>query len=484
MPHRRPNIALILADDMGYGDLSCLNPGSNFRTPHMDRLAEEGMRLTDAHSNSAVCTPTRYGILTGRYCWRTRLSRGVLWGYGPPLIDADRLTLPGFLRHQGYRTACIGKWHLGMDWDTTDGEEPERNGWNVDYAAGVTNGPTARGFDYYFGISASNNMPPYCFIENDHVVGSPTERKSPIHDAQHPAPMVPGWSDEAVGPTLTQKAQGWLADHHRQHPDRPFFLYLPSEAPHRPCVPPDRFRGKSGAGRRGDMVLEFDWTVGQIKQTLEELEVAENTLFIVTSDNGARPGDPLEVVQEEIGPDPEIVSGCVTYGHRSNHIYRGQKADIWDGGHRIPLLVSWPGQIPQGTRSDEITCLTDIFATVAELLDCSLPSCAAEDSFSFLRVLRGEGSEMPVRSHVIHHSLRGMFAVRNGRWKLIPELGSGGFTKPPSRDPAPGEASGRLYDMQDDPSETRNLYEKRPDMVSRLRSILEKARENDRTVPQ
>ena len=482
MDREKPNIVLILADDMGYGDLSCLNPGANFQTPNMDRVAAEGMTFTDCHSNSAVCTPTRYGILTGRYCWRTRLRQGVLWGYDPPLIDEQRLTLPKFLRREGYRTACVGKWHLGMEWSTNGGQEPERNGWNVDYAAGVAGGPTTRGFDYYFGISASNNMPPYCFIENDEVVGSPTQRKDPIHDAQHDCPMVPGWRDENVGPTLTRKAQEWLTEHHRNHSDDPFFLYLPSEAPHRPCVPPEQFRGESGAGRRGDMVLEFDWTVGQIRKTLEEMGELEHTIFIVTSDNGPRPGDPLAVVQDEIGPDPQVVSDFVTYGHNSTHIYRGQKADIWDGGHRIPFLISWPEHIPGNSQHDGITCLTDIYATVAELLDTSLPASAAEDSFSFLPVLRDAMSDAN-RSHLIHHSLSGMFSVRSERWKMIAERGSGGFIRPRSTEPSPDEPAGQLYDMQTDPSETENLYDERPDIVKILAGILNDSRRNERTAP-
>lgn len=472
-----PNIVLILADDMGYGDVSRLNPDANFRTPNMDSLAEKGMLFTDAHSNSAVCTPTRYGLLTGRYCWRTRLKAGVLWGFDGPLVDEERLTLPGMLQRQGYRTSCFGKWHLGLDWSTTDGEPPEEKGENVDYAGRIGGGPVDRGFDYFFGIAGSNNMGPFCFIEDDHVANVPDRPKAPLRPCEVDLPMSADWSDDQLGIRLTEKAQEWLDDHQRNHTDQPFFLYLPSEAPHRPCVPSERFRGKSGAGRRGDMVLEFDWTVGQIRKKIEEMGETENTIFIVTSDNGPRPGDPLQVVENEVDGEPELKSGFVTYGHNPAHIYRGQKADIWDAGHRVPFIVSWPGHVPENSENEYLFSLTDLMATFADLLDCSLPDSAGEDSISFADVWQCNESDHAPRSSMIQHSLSGMFAVRTSRWKLATEQGSGGFT---DYTPFPDEPDGQLYDMQKDPCETENLYDKREDVVEELELILQQTQQGNR----
>lgn len=454
---RLPNIIFIMADDMGYGDPGCYNPESKIPTPNMDRLAAEGMRLTDAHSASAVCTPSRYAVLTGRYCWRTRLQSWVLGGMGKPLIADDRLTVPRMLRRHGYATAAVGKWHLGLGWQTRDGEEPRDDGWNVDYEKPILDGPTTRGFDYFFGITASLDMPPYCFIENDRTVGVPTVEKSRYNPQQRKGLMTSGWRDEEVDTTFCEKAVGWMERQVRERPDSPFFLYLTPSAPHRPCVPPEFMVGASEGGPRGDMVCVVDWMVGRVMDALERLSVADETLLVVTSDNGAR----LECYDGK------------TYGHKSCGDLRGQKADIWDGGHREPFIARWPGRIPAGQASDGLVCLGDLMATCAAIVGQGLPSDAGEDSVNMLPVLTGGESQ---REALVHHSGDGMFSVRRGRWKLIDGLGSGGFSSPRRAEAGPGEPPGQLYDLQEDPAESRNLWADRPEVVRELRELLERCR--------
>lgn len=466
----RPNVVVVNADDMGYGDVGCYNPDSKIPTPNVDRIAADGVRFTDAHSSSAVCTPSRYSLLTGRYCWRTRLQEGVIVDYEEPLIDADRLTLGGMLQDQGYATACTGKWHLGMNWPRRD-EAADADGpltsEQVDFTRPIEDGPTDRGFDYFFGIRASLDMPPYCFVEDDHTVGVPTVEKEPKHDQQRDGPMVPGWRDEEVGPRITEQATNFLTGHVASNPDQPFFLYVPTSAPHRPCTPPAFIEGRSDAGPRGDMVAQVDWTVGQIDATLEALGVREDTLFVVTSDNGAR-------------------ATCFDgrdYGHRSNGDLRGQKSDIWDGGHRGPFVARWPAAIEAGRTCDETICHTDLLATVAELAGASVPADAGEDSYDVTPALLGETYDGPIREATVHHSVFGHFAVRRGPWKLIPELGSGGFTDPEHPDPEPGGPEGQLYDLDADPQETDNLWSERRDVVEELTGLLATYQETGRSAP-
>jgi arylsulfatase A-like enzyme len=443
---RAPNIVLVYADDMGYGDVGRYNPDSRIPTPNIDRLAASGVRFTDAHAPSAVCTPSRYGLLIGRYCWRTQLDSGVIFDYHPPLIDADRLTIGGLLQNKGYATACIGKWHLGMEWPRND--ETVTEPWNdaVDFSRPIEHGPTDRGFDYFFGIRASLDMPPYCFIENEHTVGRPTIEKDPYNPQQGEGPMVPGWRDEDVGPRLTQRAVAFLTEHVTDHPDQPFFLYVPTSAPHRPCVPPDFIEGRSDAGPRGDMVAEVDWTVGRIDEALAALGVRDDTLFIVSSDNGAAQGEDFE------GSD---------YGHAANGGWRGQKADIWDGGHRVPFIARWPDEISPGTTCDETICHTDLVATVAGLVGASLPEDAGEDSYDVTPALLGRAYDGPIREATVHHSFRGHLAIRQGDWKMIPDQGSGGFTPPKAPDPDPDEPAGQLYNLDEDPNEQHNRWSER-----------------------
>ncbi|MEK6239330.1 MAG: arylsulfatase, partial [Planctomycetales bacterium] len=465
----KPNIVFLMADDMGYGDVGCYNPQSKIPTPNMDRLAKEGMRFTDAHTPSSVCTPTRYGVLTGRYCWRSRLKRGVQWGFDHPLIESDRVTVASFLKRNGYATACVGKWHLGLGWTTKDGDEgpwadrskdkPHQAGWGIDYAKPLRGGPNALGFDYFFGISASNNMPPYCFIENARVVGNPNVVKSPLHYGNSKAPMVAGWDDSRYGPTMTDKAIRFIERHHGDHPNQPFFLYFPSQAPHRPCVPPDFVQGKSQAGRRGDMVFEFDWSVGRVLETLDRLGLAENTLIFVTSDNGATPGDPFP-------PESKKRNGNVfgeTHGHKSCGDWRGYKSQIWEGGHRVPFLARWPKRVQAGSVNNELICLTDLLATVADVLDANLPKGAGADGGSLLPVLLGKATK-PVHEAVVHHDFSGRFAIRQGDWKYVAPA-----TAVARRRDDPKQA---LYNLRDDPRETMDQSAKHRDVVRRLANLL------------
>lgn len=444
-----PNIVYILADDLGIGDLACYNPESGVPMPNANRLASQGVRFTDMHSPSAVCTPTRYGILTGRYCWRSRLKNGVLWGYDRNLIESGRLTIASLLKRSGYTTAGIGKWHLGL------GSE-ER----VDYAKPFHPAPTDHGFDYYFGIPASLDMEPYVFIENNRAIEAPTGntegRNSPRGVFYRPGPMAPGFKHEEVLDVLAAKAVGYIRDQAKSW-RQPFFLYFPLTAPHTPWLPSAKFRGRSRAGDYGDFASHVDDVLGRIMKALDDNNLASNTLVIFTSDNGA---------------DWKLEDKA-RYAHLANGAWRGEKADIWEGGHRVPFLARWPGHIPANGVRDDLACLTDTLATFAAIVGQPLPRDAGEDSFNQLPALLGV-SETQARRDIVHHSNNGYFANREGDWKLELGLGSGGFTPPQTAEPAPGGPSGQLYDLRSDPAERFNLYQKHPEIVERLTALLEK----------
>jgi arylsulfatase A-like enzyme len=458
-----------MADDMGFGDPGCYG-AEKIPTPNMDRLAREGMRFTDAHSASAVCTPSRYAALTGRYCWRTRLQSGVMFGYSPPLIEDDRPTVGKMLQGAGYATAAVGKWHLGLGWnwreEQPDDLEAERSefGHGVDHERPLYHSPNDDGFDYFFGIPASLDMQPYCFVENREPVGIPSVEKDPYNPQQRKGMMVPGWQDEQVDVMHAQKACAFIE--HSVAADDPFFLYLTPSVPHRPCVPPEFMRGASEAGLRGDCVALYDWVVGEVLDTLDEQGVADNTLILVTSDNGARATD-------FYGND---------WGHRSCGPWRGQKADIWEGGHREPLLARWPGVVEPGSVCNETVCLIDLMATCADVAGCEIPEGGAPDSVSILPALRGDELSEPLHEATVHHSLRGMFAIRQGEWKGIFGLGSGGFSDPKELDPSPGGPEGQLYNLAEDPQETTNLWSEEPAVVERLSKLLNTWREEGRSV--
>lgn len=458
----KPNIVFILADDLGIGDLGCYNKDSKIPTPHMDALARRGRRFTDAHSPSAVCTPTRYGIMTGRYCWRTSLTRGVLQGYDPLLIEPGRLTLAALLRQAGYRTACIGKWHLGLG--AVKG---------TDYSKQLQPGPLTVGFDYFFGIAASLDMPPYVFLENDRATVFPSEkiaagrpRREGGEGFWREGAIAPGFKHEEVLPTLTKRAVSWLEQQAKDSQKAPFFLYLALTGPHTPWMPTKEFRGKSQAGWYGDFTVQVDWTIGQVVATLEKLQLADNTLIVVTSDNGAH--WTLEDIRR--------------FGHRANLLWRGQKADIWEAGHRIPFIAVWKGRIPAGTSCNETICLTDMLATTAAILKQKLPDNAGEDSYNILPALLGEKLDQPIREATVHHSGAGMFAIRQDDWVLIEGLGSGGFTKPQKEQPTPGGPTGQLYNLALDPAQERNLFLENPDRVAQMQALLDKYRKDGRSV--
>ena len=492
----KPNIVIVLADDLGYADLGCYGPDSKIPTPNLDRLAAEGMRFTDAHSPSSVCTPTRYGLLTGRYCWRTVLTRGVLDGFDPPLIEPERLNLASMLKGQGYATACVGKWHLGMQWTRQDGTAVEfrnfasgfRPGYDVDYSKPVAGGPAAIGFDSYFGISASLDMSPYAFIDGDRTAGVPAV-KTPL-DRNLFMNQVPGvrtedFTLEGVMPALAGRAASFIEDHARQKPGQPFFLYLPLSAPHLPVVPNAEYEGRSGAGKYGDFVVEVDAVAGRVMTALEDAGVADDTLFFFTSDNGGlwhwwdyQEADDL--AHGEITPRGEYVKG---FGHRSNGDLRGTKADIWEGGHRVPFIVRWPGRVKAQSVTGHLVCLTDLMATLAEITGADLPAGAAEDSFSLAPVLLDRAPATPVREAIVHHSSQGMFSIREGDWKLVLGRGSGGFSTPRQLKPQAGEPDGQLYNLREDPQETKNVYPDHPEIVERLTRLLEKYQAEGRSAP-
>lgn len=450
----QPNIVLILADDMGYGDPGVYNLNSKIPTPNMDRLAAEGMRFTDAHSPSGVCTPTRYGIMTGRYSWRTRLKKGVTRGYSANLIDTTRTTVAKLLKHQGYATAIIGKWHLGIG-----DEEP------LDYSKRLYPGPRTHGFDYYFGIPASLDMIPYLFIENEAALELPTDSVGPSgYEYGGPywraGPIAPSFRHIDVHPTFSTKAVEFIDNHMDNAAEQPFFLYLPLAAPHTPWLPTEEFQGISQAGGYGDFTAQVDWTIGQVMETLERQGIADNTLIMVASDNGSF------WIQDDID----------RYDHLSNLNLRGIKADIYEGGNRIPLIARWPKQIEAGAVNNTLVSLVDMMATFADIVDVELQVNAGEDSYSILPQLLGR-EPADARTDLIMHSSEGMFAIRKGEWKFIEGLGSGGFSLPKFVEPEAGGPKGQLYNLVEDLQESNNLYQSKPEIVAELAGLLNKHRD-------
>jgi arylsulfatase A-like enzyme len=490
----RPNIVFLLADDLGYGDLSCYNDRSKISTPNLDRLARSGVRFTNAHTPSAVCTPTRYGLLTGRYAWRTRLDQGVLDGIDPPLIDRERVTIASMLRQLGYATACVGKWHLGMQWTRKDGTPVPlrktfaggfRDARDVDFSKPVTGGPNAVGFDYYFGISGSLDMSPYCFIENDRALKPPdvdTPKDMSLFMNQASGVMPNGFDLHQVLPECERRARGFLE---KQSAAKPFFLYMPLPSPHLPIVPTKEWEGHSKAGLYGDYVEQTDAVAGSILETLKAKGLDRNTLVFFSSDNGGlwHWWDFVEADDVKYGRITPRGQYEKDHGHQSNGLLRGTKADIWEGGHRVPLIAAWTDHIPAGKVTDQIVCLTDVMATCAEACGVSLPREAAEDSFSILPLLRHPDGAAPVRRDIIFHSSRGLFSIQEGEWKLILVRGSGGFSMPLQVEVKEGEARGQLYNMRQDPRETHNVYLEHPDIVKRLSDLLQKYRDAGRTRP-
>ncbi|WP_299098250.1 sulfatase-like hydrolase/transferase [uncultured Winogradskyella sp.] len=457
---KAPNIVYILADDMGYGDLSALNSESAIQTPYMDNILKNGVHFTDAHSNSSVCTPTRYGIITGRYAWRSPLKKGVLHGYKPALIEESRPTVASYLKSNGYTTACIGKWHIGLDMQPKDGAQKviAKDGIsNVDFSKRIKD-PSDLGFDYSYTMPASLDIPPYVYIENGKTVELPTEYTKGKNEGRgvmwRPGEKAPNFVFEEVLDHFTKKSVSFINE--QQDVNVPFFLYFPLTAPHKPWLPVGEAIGKSKAGLYGDYVTMVDDAVGAVVNALKESGQLENTLIIVTSDNGS---NWTERDQEK-------------YPHRANYIYKGRKADIYDGGHRVPYIAQWPGVIPAGLESNQLMCTTDLFATLPGILNQPQIEKGAEDSYNLWPAYTSN-VKRPIREAVVHHSIYGMFSIRKGKWKYTPQLGSGGFTKPKTVEPKPNEAPDTLYDMINDPEEKNNLYNTHPEVVKELDQLLE-----------
>ena len=476
-----PNVVVILADDLGYGDLRCLNPDGRIPTPHCDRLAAEGMRFTDAHTPSSVCTPTRYGLITGRYAWRSRLKSGVLGGMSPPLIDEGRQTIAHLFANQGYATACIGKWHLGMSWVRKPGTPPfddriEKGpeGWNADFTQPITRGPLSVGFMRYFGISASLDMVPYLFIDQDRASGIPevdlafpmiADGAASAKGMTRKGPGVSGFTADGVLPMLTRQAVAWIGQ--QTGAKKPFFLYLPLPSPHTPVAPSAHWVGKSGISPYADFVMETDAVVGEVLAALDRTGVAKDTLVILTSDNGFSPAGDLKAQ--------------LAHGHNPNHHFRGHKADLFEGGHRVPFIARWPGTTMPGTTSNRLVCLADLLATCAEITGQRLAENVGEDSISFLPALRGL---VGGRTNVIHHSVNGSFAIRAGRWKLLLAPDSGGWSAPkPGSPEAKGLPPLQLYDLNADHGETTNRHAEQPEIVRELLDLLEQQVADGRSTP-
>lgn len=456
--HQAPNIVYILADDMGIGDASSFNAASKIKTANIDRLANNGIKFTDAHTSSAVCTPTRYGILTGRYNWRSTLKSGVLGGYSPPLINMDRLTVGKLLESAGYHTGFIGKWHLGWDW-TFEKEYENINNLNtileVDYTQPIKNGPNQVGFTYAYGFSSSLDIPPYVYIENDRVTALPDKTTVNVDDKGfwREGPTGADFEHVQVLSNLTQKAINYIDE--QAEKEKPFFLYFALPAPHTPILPTTEFMGKSNTNMYGDFVLQVDDLVGKITAELERKGILDNTLLIFTSDNGCSP--------------KANFAELARVRHDPSNGFRGHKADIYEGGHRVPFIVHWPEKISGGKTSEQTICTTDFMATVADILNKKLPDTAAEDSFSFLKVLNGD-TNSEVRPSVIHHSIEGRFAIRKNNWKLIAWPGSGGWTAPRSAKELSGLPDMQLFDLSKDPAEQVNLINDYPEIALNLKN--------------
>ncbi|MCG8582275.1 MAG: arylsulfatase [Bacteroidales bacterium] len=463
---QHPNIIYILADDMGYGDVRALNEASKIPTPHLDKMVANGMSFSDAHSNSAVCTPTRYGTLTGRYCFRSRLKSGVLVGHEPALIEDSITTVAQLLKNANYQTACIGKWHLGLNWakkDTTKALFHGGNLWdifntdNVDYASRVNGGPCDLGFDYSFIIPASLDIAPYVYLENDKAT-APVSRQVPFYKDESArgiwfrrGDVADDFDHTTVLETITQKAVHYIENSHN---DQPFFLYFPLTSPHTPWFPSEEFKGQSEASVYGDFVCMTDAVVGQIIDALEVKGITDNTLLIFTSDNGSH----------------WLSADIEKFNHKANASYSGMKSDIWEGGHRVPFIVHWPDQITSSRKSDALISSTDLMATCAQLTNQAMPQTAL-DSYSFLSGIIGEKHKNGLRQTIVHHSVNGTFAIREGKWKLIDAKGSGGWSLP--EDKCAAHPPQQLYNMLTDTEEKINLYHDKPEVVNHLNKLLD-----------
>ena len=467
----QPNIVLILADDMGPGEPSYA--GGIIPTPALDRMVREGMKFTDAHTTSSVCTPTRYGILTGRYNWRSRLKRSVLFkATDKALMDPKRLNLPNFMQHVGYHTACVGKWHLGADFERL-AKKPEGKkdaSWHIDYSKPFRNGPIDVGFDEAFFILSSLDMAPYLYLRNDKALSLPTKDGGWAHNEYNSYKRVGAAAEDFDAHTcladFARESRDYIKKRAAAKEKKPFFLYLPLTSPHTPVTPGAAFKGRYPQySLYADFMAETDWVVGEVLAQIEESGIDDNTMVIFTSDNGFAPYVKI----------PKMLAA----GYKPNGPYRGSKATIYEGGHRVPFLVRWPGKVAAGSTSDVTVCTTDFFATFSEIAGTETTfGNAAEDSFSFLPCLKGK--QDAIRPFTIHHSISGMFAIRKGDWKLILGKGAGGGWDKGGKTTA---KLVQLYNLKEDLAETTNLEEAHPEVVKELIDELAKAFRDGRTTP-
>ncbi|HIL68679.1 MAG TPA: arylsulfatase [Verrucomicrobia bacterium] len=462
-----PNIVLILGDDMGIDSVSALNGKMGLSTPHLDRLVKEGMSFMDAHSTSGVCSPTRYSVLTGRYHWRSRLKRGIVGKWERPLIKEARLTLPEILKQQGYSATMIGKWHLGWNWPKKGGGVTEKLA-EIDFTLPITGGPNDHGFDEYFGDDVPN-WPPYAWRENERLIGTiNSTMKAGTFVGVNTGPAVTDWDFEAVLHEYGKRCSGFIREN--KSSEKPWFLYFPMPSPHTPIAPHASFKGRSGVSPYADFLIQSDWAVGEVLKALDDTGQQGETLVIFTTDNGTSPKADFNELEE--------------HGVRLREHWRGWKADAYEGGHRVPFIVRWPGKVTAGTRSREIISLTDITATLAEVVGFKLPEDCAEDSVSLMPLLKGKGGVKTLHEAVINHSVSGLFAVRRGKWKALFCRGSGGWSPPREAEALKlGLPSIQLYNLDKDPKETVNLYEEYPDVVQDLSRILKKYVLNGRSTP-
>lgn len=467
----KPNVVYIFADDMGVGDLSCMNENAKFKTINLDALAADGLICTDMHSSSSVCTPSRYSVLTGRYNWRSKLKQGVTGGYSRPILEDGRMTVASMLKEKGYKTACIGKWHLGLEWPLKDGglADTYQDEDNVDFSKPLTNTPIHHGFDYYYGISASLDMPPYVYIENDKSTSVPNRKMEEKLEKEYmrAGMIADDFVPEDVLNHITTKVENLIDDVAKEK--EPFFIYFPLPAPHTPIFPTEKFKGKSGTNEYGDFCLLVDDTVGRVMKSLEKNGIIEDTIVIFTADNGCSPMADFEEL--------------ATYDHNPSYIYRGMKSDIFEGGHRIPYVVRWPERIKAGSVSNQTLCLSDFTATMAEIISYDTPDNAAEDSVSNLPVWEGS-ADSPVREATVHHSITGKFSIRRDQWKLEMCPCSGGWSYPQRKlDIIKELPQIQLYDLSTDIGEKNNVFEQHPKVVEELKALLTSYIKRGRSTP-
>lgn len=485
-----PNILFILADDLGYGDVACYNEESRIPTPNLDLLAKEGMRFTDAHSPSTVCTPTRYSILTGRMAFRTGMRSVFVGVQGPSLIAEDRLTLPQMLRDKGYRTACIGKWHVGMTFFNEQGDTIKDRGvkgvQKIDYTRTIPDGPIHRGFDQFFGtVSCPTTDWLYAYVDGDRIPVPATRLLDKSQLPKHPyandcrrGMVADNFDHEEVDLVFLEKSKTFLEQHVQNTPERPFFLYHSMQAVHLPSFPADQFKGITDSGPHGDFIFEMDYIVGELMRTLERLELDENTIVMFASDNGP------EV--------PTVLDMRKTYHHDGARPWRGVKRDQWEGGHRTPFIVHWPGKVAANTASDQMISLTDVMATCAEIIDIEIPKNAAEDSYSILPILMGTEGDEPIRQYLLEQTISLAMSIRDGHWKYLDHKGSGGNNydrpgewgmRPYKIEDTDPDAPGQLYDLEADPGETTNLYSQYPEKVAQMKAKLDEFVKSGRSAP-